>query len=210
MKDKRLQGLYLISNHQQHDDQRLLDDVYIALQSGVKILQYRDKSGDQDKRLSQCQQLRKMTRSHDCLLIVNDDARLAQQVEADGVHLGQEDGNIVHARHLLGNDKIIGVSCYNRIELARQAVTEGADYVAFGRFFPSTTKPNAVQASIDLLHEAKGLGLPIVAIGGISQDNAPGLINAGADMIAVIDAIFGQSDIKTATQQFQNLFTSEG
>ena len=95
-------------------------------------------------------------------------------------------------------------------ELARQAVNEGADYIAFGRFFPSVTKPNAVQAHTDILQQAQQLQRPIVAIGGISQDNAPGLINAGADMIAVIDAIFGQGDIKTATQHFQNLFTSEG
>lgn len=210
MKDNRLQGLYLISNHQHAEDQHLLNDVNLALQSGAKILQYRDKSSDQEKRLSQCQRLRTMTASYDCLLIINDDARLAQQVEADGVHLGQQDGNIPDARHLLGNEKIIGVSCYNNIELARQAAAEGADYIAFGRFFPSRTKPNAVQASVDLLHQASNLQLPIVAIGGISKDNAPGLINAGADMIAVIDAVFGQRDIKTATQQFQNLFTSQG
>jgi len=210
MKDRRLKGLYLISNHQQYEDQRLFDDVQLALQSGAKILQYRDKSGDQAKRLSQCRRLRVMTASYNCLLIINDDASLAQQVEADGVHLGQEDANISHARQLLGNDRVIGVSCYNKIELARQAVDEGADYIAFGRFFPSRTKPDAVQASIDLLHHASDLQLPVVAIGGISKDNAPGLINAGADMIAVIDAVFGQSDIKTAIQQFQNLFTSEG
>ena len=210
MKNQRLKGLYLISNHQHAEDQHLLDDVDLALQSGAKILQYRDKSLDQEKRLLQCQRLRTMTASYDCLLIINDDARLAQLVEADGVHLGQQDGNISDARQLLGNDKIIGISCYNDIELARQAADEGADYIAFGRFFPSRTKPNAVQASVDLLHQARNLQLPIVAIGGISKDNAPGLINAGADMIAVIDAVFGQRDIKTATQQFQNLFTSQG
>ncbi|MBT8440486.1 MAG: thiamine phosphate synthase, partial [Gammaproteobacteria bacterium] len=165
---------------------------------------------DQEKRLLQCQQLRKTTTDSGCLLIINDDARLAQQVEADGVHLGQEDGNITHARQLLGDDKIIGVSCYNKIELASQAADEGANYIAFGRFFPSRTKPNAIQAHADILHQAKDLQLPVVAIGGISQDNAPDLINAGADMVAVIDAIFGQSDIKTATQQFKNLFKLQG
>jgi thiamine-phosphate pyrophosphorylase len=210
MKDHRLQGLYLISNHQTFEDQRLLEDVDLALQGGVKILQYRDKSGDQEKHLSQCRQLRKITADCGCLLIINDDAGLAQQVDADGVHLGQEDGNITHARQLLGDDKIIGVSCYNKIELASQAADKGADYIAFGRFFPSRTKPNAIQAHADILHDAKNLQLPVVAIGGISQDNAPGLIHAGADMIAVIDAIFGQSDIKTATQQFKNLFKSQG
>ena len=210
MKDHRLQGLYLISNHQQFNNQRLFDDVDLALQSGVKILQYRDKSGDQEKCLLQCRQLRKMTADSGCLLIINDDAGLARQVDADGVHLGQEDGNINHARDLLGSDKIIGVSCYNKIELARQAASEGADYIAFGRFFPSRTKPNALQAHAEILQQARELQLPTVAIGGISQDNAPGLIKAGADMIAVIDAVFGQSDIKTAIQQFKLLFRSQG
>jgi thiamine-phosphate pyrophosphorylase len=207
MKNARLHGLYLISNHQDHDSQRLFDDVRLALLGGVKILQYRDKSGEQEKHLSQCLQLRKMTSDFGCLLIINDDARLAQQVDADGVHLGQEDGNISQARQLLGEDKIIGISCYNQIELARQAANQGADYIAFGRFFPSRTKPDAKQAHPEILHRARTLQLPVVAIGGISQDNAPGLIKAGAEMIAVIDAVFGQGDIKTATKQFQNLFT---
>ena len=210
MKNNRLKGLYLISNHQQFEDQRLFDDIDLALQGGVKILQYRDKSVNRQKRLLQCRQLRKKTADCGCLLIINDDIDLAHQVDADGVHLGQEDGSIPQARQLLGDDKIIGVSCYNKMELARQAADDGADYIAFGRFFPSRTKPSAIQAHAEILHQAKILQIPIVAIGGISQDNAPGLINAGADMIAVIDAVFGQSDIKTATQQFKNLFTSQG
>ncbi len=188
----------------------MYDDIEQALQGGMRILQYRDKSQDGEKRLQQCLQLRKMTQKANCLLIINDDTELALQCDADGVHLGKQDGSINQARQLLGKQAIIGVSCYNKIELAQQASSEGADYIAFGRFFQSRTKPEAVQANPDLLQQAKPLGLPIVAIGGISQDNAPGLIHAGADMIAVIDAVFGQGDIKTTTQQFTELFISQG
>ena len=210
MKDVRLHGLYLISNHQRLQDSRLYDDIDQALQGGMKILQYRDKSENHKKRLQQCQQLRKMTQQANCLLIINDDAELALQCRADGVHLGKQDARISQARQLLGKQAIIGVSCYNQLELAQSASTAGANYIAFGRFFKSRTKPDAVQAHPDILQQANIFDLPIVAIGGISQDNAPELINAGADMVAVINAVFGHSDIKNTTRQFSELFTLQG
>ncbi len=209
MKDNRLHGLYLISNHQQLDSCSLYDDIDNALQGGTrKSCSTGINPHNQEKRLHQCLRLRKMTEEADCLFIINDDTELALQCSADGVHLGKQDGSISKARQLLGDQRIIGVSCYNQIERAQLASSEGADYLAFGRFFKSRTKPDAVQAHPDILRQANIFELPIVAIGGISQDNAPGLINAGADMIAVIDAVFGQSDIKHATRQFSELFTS--
>jgi len=202
-----LTGLYLISSHDQHEDKKLWRDVEDALSAGTRILQYRDKSGDADKRLRQAEHLRKITRQYDCLLLINDDINLAKQVDADGVHLGKDDGNIDQARALLGSDAIIGASCYNQLELAVQASQRGADYVAFGRFFVSATKPAAVQAHAGLLQQARQqLDLPVVAIGGITHDNALQLIEAGADMLAVINGVFAQHDIRKAAQQFQRLF----
>lgn len=207
----RLHGTYLITHHDQYDDERLLADSRNALIGGAGILQYRDKSGDAAKRLRQAEKLRKLTTEYSCLLIINDDVELALQVAADGVHLGQHDNAIQLARSLLGPDSIIGSSCYNQLDLALQASSEGADYVAFGRFFPSSTKPAAVQAQPQLLKLARDkLDVPIVAIGGITHDNASGLIKAGADMIAVINAVFAQPDITSATRQFQNLFRPQG
>ena len=209
--NSRLHGTYLITHHDPYDDERLLSDSRNALIAGAGILQYRDKSSDAAKRLRQAVKLRNLTAEYGCLLIINDDIELAQQVAADGVHLGKHDNAIQPARSLLGPDSIIGASCYNQLSLALQACSEGADYVAFGRFFASTTKPAAVQAQPQLLKQArKKLDIPIVAIGGITHDNAPGLIKAGADMIAVINAVFAQPDITAATRQFQNLFKPQG
>ena len=204
---QQLTGLYLITDHDRHDDKRLSNDVEQALSAGARVLQYRDKSDDADKRLRQAEILRKITRQYDCLLLINDDIELAKQVDADGVHLGKDDGDIKLARLQLGADAVIGSSCYNQFERAMQASQQGADYVAFGRFFTSATKPGAVQAQPELLQRARQkLGLPVVAIGGITHDNALQLIEAGADMLAVINGVFAQKDIRKAAQQFQRLF----
>jgi len=141
------------------------------------------------------------------LLIINDDVALAATCNADGVHIGQHDTELREARTQLGPQAIIGISCYNRFELAQQAAENGADYVAFGRFYPSKTKPDAVPASLDLLHQAKQeLDVPVAAIGGITVDNAAPLLEAGADMLAVVDGLFGQADIRPAAQHYQTLF----
>jgi len=124
-------------------------------------------------------------------------------VGADGVHLGEDDASIMSARELLGPDRIIGVSCYNDFERARAAVEAGADYVAFGSFFPSSTKPAARHADLGLLQRARSLGVPVVAIGGIDALNARTLIDAGADAVAVINAVFmhdDAADVKTAAE----------
>ena len=138
--------------------------------------------------------------------IVNDDARLAAGIGADGVHLGEHDGEIAEARALLGDDAIIGASCYDDIERARRLAAEGASYLAFGAFFPSPTKPNARRASLQLLRDSTHLGLPRVAIGGITPDNAPSLVDAGADLVAVISGVFDAPDPVAAARAYLSLF----
>jgi len=205
-----LAGLYLITDHDRQEDAKLYQDVEKALAAGASVLQYRDKSGDQEKQLRQSHQLRQLTSQYHCLFIINDDIELAQQVRADGVHLGRHDPDIARARQLLGNRAVIGISCYNSLELAATAAAQGASYVAFGRFFASQTKPDAVQAQPELICQAKNiLEIPIVAIGGITPDNAPALIDAGADMLAVINAVFAAKDITSATQKFISVLISK-
>lgn len=202
-----MRGLYLITNHQHCNDDRLFSEAAQALACNPVILQYRDKSRDAAKRLRQASQLRDMTRQHNCRLIINDDVELARAVDADGVHLGRDDLFIRQARQQLGNQAIIGVSCYNELQRAVMMAETGADYIAFGRFFASRTKPDAVQADANLITLAKSrLSLPLVAIGGISPENAPSLLKAGVDMLAVIDAVFGQADIGKAAHHLQALF----
>jgi thiamine-phosphate pyrophosphorylase len=176
-----------------------------ALAGGARVLQYRNKLADAALRREQALALRRLTREFGAVFIVNDDAQLAADVGADGVHLGAEDGEIAAARTLLGPEKLIGVSCYNRAGLARQAVADGADYVAFGAFFPSGVKPDAVRATPELLHE--DYGVPVVAIGGITVENGGQLVAAGADALAVISAVFTAADVQQAAQDFSKLFS---
>lgn len=204
-----IRGLYAITPDEA-DTAELLRKVRLALQGGSKILQYRNKIADAALRLEQAMALRTLTAEFAVPLIINDDAALAQQVDADGVHLGGEDGSVAVARALLGSDKLIGVSCYNRIELARVAVRQGADYVAFGSFFASTVKPDAVAASIELLRQARNeIAVPMVAIGGITVKNGESLLAAGANALAVISAVFGAADIQGAARQFAVLDYSQ-
>jgi thiamine-phosphate pyrophosphorylase len=202
-----IDGLYAITPDELNTAE-LLRKVELVLQGGAQVLQYRNKLADAELRLDQATALRKLTGEFATTFIINDDVKLARQVAADGVHLGRDDGSVAAARALLGDDKIIGVSCYNRLELAQQAVQQGADYVAFGAFFASTVKPNAPVASLELLQQARReLSVPIVAIGGITQHNGKQLIEAGADALAVISAVFGATDIQYAAQQFSTLFS---
>ena len=197
-------GLYLITPDEP-DDARLLARV-IPLLPHVACLQYRNKPGATALRQRQVRALRLACRDAHVPFIVNDDAQLAAEVGADGVHLGEHDGAIAAARGLLGNQAIIGVSCYDDASLARHAAASGADYLAFGAFFPSTTKPDARHAAIALLHETRALGLPQVAIGGITPDNAHNLIAAGADLVAVISGVFDAPDPLAATRAYAALF----
>jgi thiamine-phosphate pyrophosphorylase len=204
----KLEGLYAITDTVQDDGQRLLAAVEQALRGGARIIQYRDKSDDPQRRQECAAALRAMTRRYAALLIINDDPQLAKRVQADGVHLGQDDATISAARALLGEDAIIGVSCYNRFELAQQASARGADYIAFGRFFASHTKPHAVRAELDLLRRAQQeLAIPVAAIGGITAENAGDLIAAGADMLAVVHDLFGHDDIEAAARRYKRCFT---
>lgn len=190
------------------DTAALLYRVQLALAGGVRILQYRNKSANPGRRLEQACALRKLTREFDATFIVNDDVRLAAHVDADGVHLGMSDDSASTARAALGIQKIIGISCYNCLTLAQDVVNAGANYVAFGAFFSSIVKPDAVVADIELLQQARTtLDVPLVAIGGITRHNAGLLLHAGADALAVISALFEAEDIMATAKEMSRLFT---
>ena len=200
-------GLYAITDAVLLPDDRLIGAVERALLGGARLIQYRDKSHDAARRLTQAQALDELCQRYKVPLIINDDAELAAQVGAAGVHIGQDDPDLATARARLGPKAIIGVSCYDRLDLALAAERAGADYVAFGAFFPSPTKPHEIRPPIALLREARAaLTVPIVAIGGITPDNAPLLLNAGADALAVVSAVFAQPDIQAAARRFAILF----
>ncbi len=202
----RIKGLYAITPDEP-DTAELLRKVRLALRGGARALQYRNKAADAALRRKQAQALRELTREFGAQLIANDDAEMARDVDADGVHLGGEDGSVAEARALLGGGKIVGVSCYNRLALAHESVRQGADYVAFGSFFASTVKPQAVVATPELLRQARReLTAPIVVIGGITPRNGAQLLEAGADALAVISALWNASDIEQAAREFSNLF----
>lgn len=202
----RINGLYVITP-QTADTAALLAKVRLALQGGARVVQYRDKSGDVALRFEQASELLTLCREFGVPLIINDDLRLADLTGADGLHIGRDDGSLGEARVILGPRRIIGVSCYNDLQLARAAQDGGADYAAFGSFFASPTKPEAVPAPLDLLRAAKHeLTLPLVAIGGITDANGAALIEAGADALAVISAVFDAPDIRAAALKFDLLF----
>jgi len=181
----------------------LLRKVEQALKAGVALLQYRNKIISKDKRLLQAKELAPLARGYGVPLIINDDVEIAAAVGANGVHLGKEDGDLAAARAKLPG-RIVGASCYNDLDKARAAVRAGANYVAFGSVFPSPTKPEAVKAPLSLF--AANLGVPLCAIGGITLDNAPALIAAGADLLAVITDLFDAPDIAARAAQYGKLF----
>lgn len=202
-----IRGLYAITPDCL-DTSDLLRRARLALAGGAGVLQYRNKAADSALKLEQAAALCNLAHEFAVPFIVNDDAHLAAQVDADGVHLGAMDGSLDAARAVLGKHRMIGISCYNRLPLAQKAVEAGADYVAFGAFFPSGTKPAAVTANAELLRQARaGLTVPLVAIGGINTQNGASLVCAGADALAVISALFDAVDITTAAQEFSRLFT---
>lgn len=211
MTNKRtlLRGLYAITDTALLADGRLLPYCEAALRGGAKLLQYRDKSTDQARRLSEAQALHELCQNYGARLLINDDMALAAEVGAD-LHLGQEDGSLLQARQLLGPDAIIGATCHAQLALAEQAVAQQADYIAFGRFFASHTKPGDVLASPELLQRAQQLNCPIVAIGGITLDNGRTLIENGATMLAVIHGLFAADSAAAVEQRaraFSALFT---
>jgi len=184
-----IRGLYAITPDTDNSEQ-LIEQVSAALDGGARILQYRNKGSDAVRRLWQANILKSLAQSRGAIFIVNDDVALAEAIRADGVHLGRDDDAIAAARARLGEAAIIGASCYNSLDLARSAVAAGASYVAFGAVFASGTKPGAVHAPLSLFADAAKLGVPRVAIGGITADNAGQVVAAGADAIAVIGGLF--------------------
>lgn len=210
MSQSKHRGLYAVTDAFLLPDDRLIHAVEQALLGGARLIQYRDKSLDAARRLAQAQALNMLCQRYDVPLIINDDVELAFQVGAAGVHIGQNDPPLAAARARLGKDAIIGVSCYNRLDLALDAERAGANQVAFGAFFPSLTKPDEISAPIELLREARAvLKTPIVAIGGITPDNAPLLLEAGADALAVVSAVFAHADVRAAARRFAALFPGE-
>lgn len=204
-----LTGLYALTP----DDNllpRLSALVESALKGGVKWVQYRNKIAPAPLRRAQAAELLRICHAHGAKLIVNDDIWLAIEIGADGAHLGRDDlpgGSLTTARDALGPRRILGVSCYDDIARAEVAVDAGADYIAVGSVFASATKPDAAQASLDIVAEAKRrFKTPVVAIGGITTRNAPQVIEAGADMIAVLTDLFDAMDIKKQAEKFQKLF----
>lgn len=202
----KLRGLYAITP-ECADGRHLLAQVEAALAGGCRLLQYRDKLSEMPERVARASALRQLTRRFGARLLINDDLALAMLIGADGVHLGQEDGNLVAARAILGPTRLLGASCYADFACARQAVAAGADYVAFGAVYPSPTKPHAPLAAVDLFQQAKtALTASSCAIGGITLDNAAPLITAGADLLAVITDLFNAPDIAVRAAAYQHLF----
>ncbi len=203
---KPVSGLYAVTP-EMTDSTALIGMVEAVLRGGAGVVQYRNKSGSDALRRLQAGEIALLCRDWEALFIVNDSVALAREVNADGVHLGKDDSGVAKARTLLGLGKLIGVSCYGDIARAREGVLQGADYVAFGSFFVSSTKSEAVRAPIELLQLASSeIALPVVAIGGITEDNAPGLIAAGADAVAVVSDLFSAIDVEAKARRFSRLF----
>lgn len=202
-----LAGLYAITDAQLLPGAALTTGVAAAIAGGARLIQYRDKGDDHPRRLREAATLLQLCREYHVPLIINDDVQLAAEIQADGVHLGRHDPDVGQARRALGRAAIIGVSCYNEWPRAEVARAMGADYLAFGAFFPSRTKPRAVPAQTTLLRRAKQeLRLPVAAIGGITPANGAALVAAGADMLAVIQGLFAQPDVRRAASDYARLF----
>lgn len=201
-------GIYALTDAQLLSDATLADAVEAALANGIAMLQYRNKSGDWALQQRQIEMLLPLCKQYAVPLIINDSVELCLATGADGVHLGQEDCALHEARNRLGDDAIIGITCHQSLPLAVAAEADSANYVAFGRFFPSTTKPGAPGADPTILTRAReALTVPVVAIGGVNAENGASLLAAGADMLAVAGGIFSGSDIAGNTRRLATLFT---
>jgi thiamine-phosphate pyrophosphorylase len=209
MKNKKLpttSGVYAITDCANLTSEELISKSEEILKVGISLFQYRNKESNQQKKKELAIKLQLLCHKYTTPFIVNDDVMLAKEISADGVHLGQNDESIIKAREILGS-KIIGISCYNELNRATEAEENGADYIAFGSFFPSFTKPDAKKASIELLNEAKSiLTIPIVAIGGITPENGKQLIDAKVDFLAIISGLYSAPDTISATKSYNNLF----
>lgn len=199
--------LYAITDSLLMPGEALFAGVTAALDGGCRLIQYRDKSGNNTQRLADAKKLLTLCKAYEAQLIINDDVQLASVIGAHGVHLGQDDMNPTLAREHLGANAIIGVTCHASLDLAQQAIKQGANYVAFGRFFPSNTKPDAPPAPLSLLTVACDVcePIPIIAIGGITLENGAQVLAAGADTLAVSHSLFAAADIKRQAQAFMAL-----
>jgi thiamine-phosphate pyrophosphorylase len=201
-----IKGLYAITPDSA-DLNTLIRKTQLAIEGGAFMVQYRSKIRNRDVKMQQCAAILRLCREYDVPCIVNDDVEMCRFLEADGVHLGKNDDNIAEVRHILGEDSIIGSSCYDQLDRAKQAQKEGASYVAFGAVFPTPTKPNAPRATLELLREAKReIQIPIVAIGGITMNNAHDVIKTGIDAIAVITSLYESNSIKETAETFSQMF----
>lgn len=200
-------GVYAITDCTTFSAQELLTRTGQILAAGVAALQYRNKTSSFDEKLAEASAIRSLCTKHATPFIINDDVDLAVSISADGVHLGMDDLNCADARARLQDDAIIGISCYDDLESAICAQESGADYVAFGAFFPTATKTPRATADLDLLHRARRvLQIPVVAIGGITPENARPLLNAGADILAVVKSLYGNADPAQVLLRFNRLF----
>ncbi|MEK6806597.1 MAG: thiamine phosphate synthase [Pseudomonadota bacterium] len=202
-----MRGLYAITSEAIcAETSLLLRSVEAALRGGAAWIQYRDKKSDAARQRKNAQSLLTLCHQHGARLIINDNADLAADIGANGVHLGRSDGSIAAARKQLGASAIIGASCGNSLETARSAVAEGVSYVAFGRLFSSRTKPSAPPADLELLMQARTLGVAVCGIGGITPANGASVIAAGADLVAAVEGVFGAADIEAAARAYTKLF----
>ncbi len=202
-----MKGLYAITDTTNYSSQIMLAKTDEILRAGAMILQYRNKQADENTRITEATQLYDLCQQYSVPLIINDDISLAISIGADGIHLGKSDSSIADARERLGNNTIIGCSCYNDLDRANNAVNEGADYIAFGAFFPSPTKPDAVHATPELIMKTKQEhDITVVAIGGITSENGQSLIDAGADMLAVISGLYASTSPFNTATKYVNLF----
>jgi thiamine-phosphate pyrophosphorylase len=205
-----MKGLYAITDTANLSTETMLARTEEILRAGANFLQYRNKQADENTRIAEAEELHVLCREYSVPLIINDDIALAIQTGADGVHLGKSDSTIADARERLGNKVMIGCSCYNDLDRAQQASKSGADYIAFGAFFSSPTKPDAAHATLDIIQTAKQrFKLPVVAIGGITPENGLSLIEAGADMLAVISGLYASENPFNTTTKYINMFNTE-
>ena len=201
-----IKGLYAITPDMA-DSNSLLLKTQLAIEGGAFMVQYRSKIQDRDVKMQQCAAILRLCREYKIPCIVNDDVDMCRVLEADGVHLGKKDDNIAEVRSILGEDAIIGSSCYDQLNRAKLAQKEGASYVAFGAMFETSTKPNAPRATLELLREAKSqIQIPIVAIGGITMNNAHDVIETGIDAIAVINSLYESNSIKETAETLSSMF----
>ncbi|MGI9533314.1 MAG: thiamine phosphate synthase [Thermodesulfobacteriota bacterium] len=204
-----LSGLYIITDKKLIERDNFLNTVEFALKGGANIVQLREKDTSAEEILLLGKRLLSITKKYYVPLIINDYPEVAHEIGADGVHLGENDPDVKTARKIIGNDKIIGVSCYNRIDRGEKAVRDGADYIVFGTPYYTPTKPDREPTSLDTLLEAidRFRDIPIFAIGGINENNAGTIIEAGVDGIAVITGIFGSEDPEKSARTLSSLFT---